>query len=37
MTDDESMQLQVEVIEMCDALIEKYDWDNALAKHLEAQ
>lgn len=37
MTDDESMQLQVEIIEMCDAIIEKYDWDGAFSKYLEAQ
>lgn len=37
MTDEESMQMQVEVIEMCDELIARYDWDAALSKHLEAQ
>lgn len=36
MTDDESNALQAEVIEMCDELIAKYDWDTALAKYLEA-
>jgi len=37
MTDDESMQLQAEVIEMCDELIARYDWDSAFSKYLEAQ
>ncbi len=37
MEKEESMQLQVEIIEMCDELIAKYDWDAALSKYLEAQ
>jgi hypothetical protein len=37
MTEDEMTQLQVDIIEMCDAIIEKYDWDRALEKYLEAQ
>jgi hypothetical protein len=37
MTEDEMQNMQQEVIEMCDAMIEKYDWDGALARYLEAQ
>lgn len=37
MSEQEMQDMQQEVIEMCDAMIEKYDWDGALAKYLEAQ
>ena len=37
MTEDESQQLQTEIIEMCDELISRYDWDKAFAKYLEGQ
>ena len=37
MTEDENEQLKVDIIEMCDAIIEKYNWDGAFAKYLEGQ
>ena len=37
MTEDENAQLRVDIVEMCDAIIERYDWDGAFSKYLEAQ
>jgi hypothetical protein len=37
MTEQEMQQLQQEIVEMCDAMIAKYDWDGAFSKYLESQ
>ena len=37
MSEKDMQDMQQEVIDMCDQMIEKYDWDNAFAKYLEAQ
>ena len=37
MSEEEKQNMQQEVIDMCDQMIERYDWDSAFAKYLEGQ
>jgi hypothetical protein len=37
MSEKDMQDMQQEVIDMCDQLIARYDWDSAFAKYLEGQ
>lgn len=37
MTEKEKQELQQEIVEMCDELLSKYDWDGAFIRYLEGK
>lgn len=37
MTDDDLQKLRDSVVDMCNDMVEQYDWDAAFTKYLEAQ
>ncbi len=37
MSEDELQKLRDSVVEMCNEMVEQYDWDGAFKRYLEAQ
>lgn len=37
MTEDELQKLRDSVVEMCNEMVEQYDWDDAFKRYLEGQ